>query len=274
MTRGLTLIAGILAAGCSTAPPPIREAAPVASEKLVQAAFSPPAKPAASDPAAAKLVAAALAAHTGNDPAKLAKLKAVSLRRTAVATGADGVRGTLDWRGDLLAPDRIRVEARQLAGTTVITLDARGASLSQMTPGGAVKQEIKDERLRDCRSQRSEEEFMLVYPLADPSTVAAPAPDETINGSAAAGAYVWTPALAPALVHFDKATGRIVRVVYRGWENTTELQKEITVRGHAQFDGVWLPTRFELRTNGKLFMEVEEQKFELGKSFPPDHFKP
>ena len=113
-----------------------------------------------------------------------------------------------------------------------------------------------------------------MFPLADPTTVAVPAPEVAVNESPAAGAYVWSPALAPALVHFDKKTGRVARVVYRGRENNGEVLKEIRVREHREFGGVWLPTKFELRTNGRLFLDVEKQTFEIGKTFDPARFKP
>ena len=275
MTRGLILIAGLFTAGCSGDPPPIREAAPVAGEKVVVAAFAPPAKPDKSDPAADKLLAAAVAAHTGNDRAKLAKLTAVSLRREGLTTTAVGTRAPLDWRADLLAPGRYRAEAvlkhpNAVESFTVVIVPDAGSLVVADQP----KAKIEGVKLRDCHVQRMEDEFMLVHPLADPTTVAVPAPDETVNGAAAAGAYVWSPALAPALVHFDKATGRVVRVVYRGRENDSEVLKEITVREHREFGGVWLPSKFELRVNGRVFIDVEKQTFEIGKTFDAARFVP
>jgi len=86
--------------------------------------------------------------------------------------------------------------------------------------------------------------------------------------------YLWTPTLAPALVHFDAKTGRITRVVYQGRESTKEVLKEISIRELQPFDGVWLPSKYILTINGRPFMDVEKQTFELGKTFPADHFKP
>ncbi len=277
MSRGLILTAGLLAAGCSSDPPPIREAAPVSGEKAALAAFDPPAKPAQSDPAAAKLVAAALAAHGATDPATLAKLKSVSLHRVGLTSTKEGIRAPLDWRADFQAPGRCRVDAslKHPGGPqnfTIILAPNSGTIAEMGKPD--TKTPITSEALHDCNAQRSEDEFMLLFPLADPETVAVPAADVVVNGSPAVGVYVWTPALSPALVHFDKKTGRIVRVVYRGRENYAEMLKQITVREHGQFGGVWLPTKFELLTNGRLFLDVEKQTFEIGKTFDADRFKP
>ena len=275
MTRGLILIAGLFTTGCSSDPPPIREAAPVAGEKAVVAAFAPPAKPDKSDPAAAKLLAAAVAAHTGNDRAKLAKLTAVSLRREGLSATAIGARAPMDWRADLLAPGRYRADVvlkypHAVESSTVVIAPDAGSVVVADQP----KVKIDEAKLRDCHVQRMEDEFLLVHPLADPTTVAVSAPDHDVNGAAAAGAYVWSPALAPALVHFDKATGRVVRVVYRGRENSADVLKEITVREHREFGGVWLPAKFVLRVDGRVFIDVEKQTFEIGKTFDAARFVP
>ena len=275
MTRGLILIAGVLAAGCSNDPPPIREATPVSGEKAVLAEFHPPAKPAKSDPDAAKLVAAALAAHNCTDAATLAKLKAASLHRTGLTTTPDGLRAPLTCDIDVFVPGRYRaaitVSRPEKAENFVLVVNPDAGSIA--IPGGPASP-LNEPTLLDLHSQMAEEEFLLMFPLADPTTVAVPAPEVAVNESPAAGAYVWSPALAPALVHFDKKTGRVARVVYRGRENNGEVLKEIRVREHREFGGVWLPTKFELRTNGRLFLDVEKQTFEIGKTFDPARFKP
>lgn len=278
MARGLLLLAVGVAAGCSGDPPPIVEAKPVGGEKPVEVAFQPPARPDRSDPAAAKLLADALAAHTGNDLGKLEKLKAVSLHRTALARTQDAARCPLDWKADL-APGRYRAEAvlrhpRTLHRFTAVVGPDGGSESSPGPDGRPVKVAIEGETLVDCHRQRAEDELLLLYPLADKSTVAVPAPEQDVNGKPAAGAYVWTPALAPALVHFDKQTGRLVRLVYTGRENRTDVPKELTIRADAQFGGVWLPSSYLLRVKGAEFMDVERQTYELGRTFAPDRFKP
>lgn len=278
MTRGLLLLAVGFAGGCSSDPPPIVEAKPVIGERPVEVAFAPPAKPDKSDPAAAKLIADALAAHTGNDLAKLDKLKAVSLHRTALARTDDAVRSPLDWKADLI-PGRYRAEAvlqhPRMTHRYTAVVGPDGGSQSMPGEGGTmVKVAIEGEDLVDCHRQRAEDELLLLYPLADKSTVAVPAPEGDVNGRPASGAYVWTPTLAPALVHFDKQTGRLVRLVYSGRENRTEVPKDLTVREHAQFGGVWLPSRYLLRAKGLEFMDVEKQTYDIGKTFAPDRFKP
>jgi len=275
MTRGLILAGGLLAVGCSSDPPPIREAAPIARPEAKVAEFAPPAKPATSDPAAAKLVSAALAAHGATDSAVLAKPKSASLHRTGLTTTPEGIRAPLTCDIDASAPGQFRaaVTIRRPDRVEKFVLVITPESGSIAAPGGT-KTPLNPTTLLDVRAQMAEDEFFLLYPLADPATVAVPATAVALNGVTMAGVYVWTPALAPALVHFDPKTGRIARVVYQGREEAKEVQKEISVRESQSFGGAWLPSKYELTINGRPFMDVEKQTFEIGKTFPPDHFKP
>lgn len=278
MRHGLLLLmagAGVgFGAGCSGDPPPIVEAKPVGGEKPVTVAFLPPAKPTASEPAAAKLIADALAAHTGKDLSKLDKLKSATVTRIGRTTTQDGLRAPLECSLDLRGPDcravlTITRPEGQFKNTILLTA-------KQNTYTGPMGQtaDLDEDTLRDVRSQKAEDELLLLFPLADPTTVAASAPDATVNGKPAAGAYAWTPALArAALVHFDKASGRLVRLVYIGRERSTEVLKEVTVHEHREFGGVWLSSRYLLRIKGMEFLDVEKQTYEVGKTFPAGHFE-
>lgn len=275
MKRGLLLLVVAIAAGCSGDPPPIHEAKPLVRETPVAVEFQPPAKPEKSDPAAAKVIADALAAHTGNDLGKLDKLKATAVTRTGITKTPDGLRVPLTCNIEVFAPGRYRaeLEVRRPDGAEKFAFVV-APTAGTFTPAGKTKLPLDEATLLDLHAQRAEDEMLLLFPLADPATVAVPATDEVVNGSPAVGVYAWTPALAPVRLHFDKGTRRLVRLVYTGRERGFGVLKDITVREHAQTAGVWLPVKYLLRAKGVEFLDVEKQTYEIGKTFDPERFKP
>lgn len=250
---------GLAAVGCDNDPPPA-----VAAKRLDDPArpieLKPPAKPAASEPAAAQLLAEAVAAHTGGKPERLDPLKACSYTRTGVID-APGGRVPATWKMDLHWPDRFRLRTEnqtQAGGVTVTQLTTFATSpagawqafaLVQSGQAAHEKREkanLPADAAPTLTAQFHEDALLLLFPLADPKTVAARAPDD----ADLLGLHVWTPALDYALLGFDKKTKLLVRVVYTGREALTTVTKELALADHQEVGGVKLPAKVSVKANG------------------------
>lgn len=252
-----------LAVGCDTQPPPVAPAKKI-DDTNRPPELAPPTKPTQSEPAAAQLLAEVVAAHTGGQPDRLAKLKACSFTRTGMIE-APGGRLAATWKVDLHWPDRYRFHNEmqiQKDGVTItrhndyVTTPAGAWQAESITQSGQLghqkweKGALPPDALATLKSQFREDAVMLLFPLADTATVAARGPDEKVDGADLLGLHVWTPALEYARLGVDKKTKLLTRLVYLGRESLTDQVKELTVLEHTDADGVKLPGKLTVKANG------------------------
>jgi hypothetical protein len=253
--RALWVVLLGAAAGCGDGTRAISTAKPVEEGRQEKAAveLTPEKKPDKSDPAAEAVVKAALDAHTGKKFELLQKLKSVRLVREGQVTmgGTSQVKQT--WELYAGWPDRFRVKA-EMPGPQVATLAWAGGG-GWRHAVGVGKVVMSDKEVQDFRTDVTGEWLTLLFPLAEPETVVAPAPELKVNDRPAAGVRVWHPALSDAVLHFDKETKLLALVTYDGRESGQKVTKEVLVLGHGEFAGVTLPSKTVQKSNGKQLAE-------------------
>jgi hypothetical protein len=242
-----------LTVGCGDKPPAVIEAKAIDQPRAESAELKPPPKPAATDPDARKLLDDMLAAHTGNQPDKLAALRECSFTR----------KGTLDnqvtavWKRDLVWPDRYRVrtEMSNTAGGKLVHTFALRESVGWLQPGEDPnpKSKLSADMVLTLRSQFHEDAVTLLFVLADGQTLAAKAADEKWNDKELGVADVWTPAGEHARLGIDKKTKLLTRIVYVGREASSPdpVTKEITFQEYKEFGGVKLGSKMYAQTKSQ-----------------------
>jgi hypothetical protein len=259
MTRWVAMAAvtalAAMTVGCDTPPQTIATAKPVSSGDANKSAVQiiPGKAPEKSDPKAAELVAAAVAAHTGGKPELLQQLKTVRYVREGKVSAGGLAPADQRWEVHAGWPDRFRVRA-EMPGPQVVTLVWTGKAGWRHAAGSA-KIPMTEQEVNDFRHEVTGEWLELFFPLTDPATVVAPAEDAKVNDRPAAGVRVWHPSLSDAVLHFDKETKLLARLTYDGRETGQKVTKEVLVLGHKEFAGVKLPEQTVYKSNGAQFAD-------------------
>src|SRR5262249_44507315 len=91
----------------------------------------------------------------------------------------------------------------------------------------------------------------------------ATAPEIKVNGEAASGIKVASKGHPELKLYFDKRSGLLVKAEHKGKEAGLDVIKEYVFIGHKEFEGVKLPTKWLVMTNGKRVAEwaVTSYKF-------------
>ena len=272
--RGWWLAAGAFAAaGCSDKPRPIREAKEVrqpGADATVELPKDAP--PTQSDPAALKVVADAVAAHTGGRPDRLDKLRSVDLTRTGSILALDPPRQTT-WRIRATWPDRYRMDVDMTDSPRwVFTRVGDTGWKVGLVPGGS-KEVLTGANLKGFITDASYEWLALLAPLADPGLVVAPAPDATFGGRPAAGVQLSGKSLPRAVAHFDKDTKLLVHFAYEGYEAGATVLKEVRVGGVREVNGVKLPDKLTIKMGGRPAAEWSVTTVEFPVDLPAKLFE-
>jgi hypothetical protein len=247
------ILAGVVV-GCSGDPPPIQEAKKVGGEEQKNEVDLTPGKaPDKSDPGAAAVVSAAVAAHTGNQSDKLNALKSITFTRTGPATFGGPLPVQQTWVSHAAWPDRYRVKV-DIPGQPAITLGWAGAVGWSHIPGVG-KKPMAPQEVKDFELDVTGDWLMLIFPLNEPAAKFAQAGDRSVNGKATTGVRIYHPALSDAVLHFDKETKLLALVTYSGREAGQKVTKEVQVFGSRQYGGITLPEKTVVRASGKLFAE-------------------
>ncbi len=259
--------------GCNDTPQTIATVKPVDAGAADKSAvhIAPEKAPDKSDPKAAEVVAAAVAAHTGGKPGLLQKFKSVRYTR-AGKLSADGL-APADQRWEVFAvwPDRMRVRA-EMSGPQVVTLAWTGATGWRHAAGMTKKIPMSEQEVADFRVEVTGEWLLFLFPLTEPGTVVAPVADARVNDRPAAGVRLWHPVLSDAVLYFDKETKLLARYTYEGRESGQKVTKEVTVLGHKEYAGVKLPERTVYKSNGAQFAEWTTAAIEPREKIDPNVF--
>lgn len=263
MTRRVVAVVAVVGAavvavatvGCDGAPQPIPTAKPVSTGDANRAAVQiiPGKAPEKSDPKAAELVAAAVAAHTGGKPELLPQFKTVRYVREGEVRAGGLAPADQRWEVHAGWPDRFRVRA-EMPGPQVVTLAWTGKAGWRHADGNP-KIPMNEQEVGDFRVEVTGEWLLLLFPLTDSATIVAPAEDAKVNDKPAAGVRVWHPSLSDAVLHFDKETRLLARLTYDGRETGQKVTKEVLVRSHKDIAGVKLPDWTLYKSNGAEFAD-------------------
>ena len=203
--------------------------------------------PAASDPASKATIDAAVAAHTGNQPAKLDALRTARKVVAGTLTGPNGKVGN-EWEFVWRWPDRVRADIR-IDGVPPGYMRRVGPS-AWMSLMGRPEEPKADPQLGGILAESFAECLLVLVPFADPQAVYSPAAGHPVRGKPAVGVRVTGPSWPGAVCHFDPDTRRLVQVSYAGYEEGTTV-KEVTALSEKAFNGVTVPERLAIRWNGR-----------------------
>ena len=268
---------GVLAAaaipGCSDAPRAIqtaREVQAAAADATVELPKGQP--PEASDPAAAKVVAEAIAAHTDGHPERLEKLRTVRLTRIGSIFASDPpLRAT--WQLRAAWPDRYRTDI-DVPDSTRFMFARSGNSAWKFKQIAMAQKEVypAGPDLQGILADTTYEWLALLVPLGDPGLVAVPAADATIGGKPAAGVWLSGKNLPRAVAHFDKATKLLAQFTYEGLEAGGPVLKEVRAAGTRDANGVKVPDKLRIKWAGRPAAEWAIDSIEFPVEFPAKLF--
>lgn len=270
--RGLLLVVILSLAGCSD-PPRLNEA--VSVDKKEQAplqnseSLSAPA-PARSDEEALKIVRAALDAHTSKKPELLDKLKMVTIIREGKGLNATSQLVPQKHLVRTAWPDRSRFQF-DIAGSPTFTV-----ALTEKSCLYAVnneRQSIDAEQERVCRVDALANWYTMLLPLRESNLIAVRAEAATIANRPAVGVQVWLPNYPTVILHFDKETQLLRRVMYRGWENRQLVVKELIFLDQKPYHGITLDRMRTLRIDNVEWYEMTTNSVEINDSFGAKMFE-
>jgi hypothetical protein len=263
------------AAGCADGTRAIMTARPVESGPADKAAAELAAgkKPDKSDPAAEAVVKAALDAHTGGKPDLLQKLKSVRFTRDTYGTVGTTQPARSKWEVHAVWPDRIRQRVEMTTPQGVrVACECRNRDEVWLAVGGD-KQVMSADQAAGFKIDVSAEWLWMLFPLAEPGTVVATAPDADIAGKPAAGVRVWAAGITDAVLYFDKETKLFAGMTFDGRDGTQRVVKDVHVLGSKSYDGITLPERMVLKANNRQVAEWTMPTFEPQPGIDPKLFE-
>lgn len=271
---GLSLVAAaVLLAGCAEEQRPIKVAKRVETQAAAAKPVEIPAMtaPAASDPAAAAVIRAALQAHTGGRPELLEKFKApMSVKREGQMWNAGPYPMAVKWEAALAWPDRYRYTMLLPSGDTLL-LAAAGDKVWRFM--GGQRLDLAGEEAKDVRESSSAEWLGFLFPLADPAARFAPAENTTVNEKPAVGVRVWAPKAVDAVLHFDAESKLLVQVSFNGREQGKDVVKQSVFLTHKPYHGVTLGDKTVLRVQGQNMYEWSTSVIELDAKIDPKTYE-
>jgi hypothetical protein len=269
---GVVVVLGVaVGLACSDKQPPIDIANPIDSANPDKPPELPPmAAPDKFDPAAKAIVDDAIKAHTGGKPDLLQKLKSVEFSREGQGLGAGRDPVPQKWLVHAAWPNRIRFRF-ETPGQFVVHICRNGDKVwraSETSP----KEELPDDYAGEIRLDASFEWLWMLFPLTEPSTVVALAPEAVANDRPAVGVRVWAQGVTDAILHFDKETKLLARVTFDGRENRRKVTKELLIPTTKAFHGVVLPDKMILKADGNLLAEWNMTALDFRPTIDPKVF--
>lgn len=260
----------LITVGCSNEPPKLTAAKPVEKTPTVvipQLERKP--APQSSDPAAKKIVDAAIAAHTHGYPERIDKLRSMRLTRK----GRIGPPQhwpvesvvTMRWPGEI----HVRSDVGDYENLYLCCTGDFG--MTNMLPGQPPRLEPKS--LVNLRQDFTGEWLWLLYPLTLPETILAPANDEIIDGTTCEGVRVWVPNLSDAVLYFDKTSHLLKGVLFIGSEQDDDILKLFTIHTTAEFEGIIMPKTMTQRSEQTILFEWTFETIETDPKIEDGLFK-
>ena len=238
----------------------VQEAKKIEQKATAAPELKTPAKPFTSDPAAQKLLAEVLAAHTGGKPELLAKLKQCRFTRTGQIEQPNG-RFPNIWTTTLAWPDRYRLATEQIGVATnsmTYASSPNGAWMYPAGPDNKDKATMPPEFLLTFLLQNQEDAVSLLFALTEPGIVVQGGTPDTLDGQPVLKLEVWNAALPYARIDVDAATKLVKRITYNGREMTSPIVKELLLLNSADYSGIKLASRILVKGGGRTLAEWNE----------------
>jgi hypothetical protein len=220
----------------------------LAAGVLILAGMAPALVQADDRAAALAILERAIKAHGG----------AEALARTQISVrngrGTAWLPSEMPFQSEMTAnlPSQVRVtfEANRARFLTVINGNQGWQSI-----GGAVA-ELSGPRLTELQEENYVWWLATLTPLLKEGFELTVLPDARVSGRPAAGIQASSRGRPTVGLYFDKESGLLVRISRRAREPGGEVDKEYLLSDHKDFDGVKMPTREVVSTNGRKVTDV------------------
>lgn len=276
--RRLAIACGLAAAvGCGDGSRPPRFAAPVEGNGAAAApavAIAAP-KPAASDPAAERVVDELLLKHTKAEPKRIEPLKTIVVKRKGTWNlGGQTTDATMNVHA--VWPDLYR--SRITLGVNenvpiVIGVRGRAGWQVQQLPGADNRPTPLDPgRLDEVLAEVWAEWFPVLVPLTDPTRRVGPAPAGLDPGPKAVAVRVWVAERPPVVLHADRETGLLSKVEFEAKASGRVSPRSLALSDFKPVGGVLLPHRIDYTEGPQSGIAWTAIEYELPKSIDPALF--
>jgi len=128
--------------------------------------------------------------------------------------------------------------------------------------GGAAKDLTKQE-LEDLRDEAHAAWLTTLLPIVQQRLDIAPLPDSKVAGESVAGIKVASKGRPDVRLYFDRRSGLLVKAEYKGKEGDLDVVKEYLYSGYKDHEGVKLPMKVLVQSNGKRVAEWTVTTYKL-----------
>lgn len=128
--------------------------------------------------------------------------------------------------------------------------------------GGAAK-DLSKQELEDLRDEAHAAWLSTLLPIVQQRLDIAPLPESKVAGESVAGVKVVSKGRPDVRLYFDRRSGLLVKAEYKGKEGDLEVTKEYLYSGYKDYEGVKLPTKVLVQSNGKRVAEWTVSSYKL-----------
>jgi hypothetical protein len=208
----------------------------------------------------------AIAAHGGSE--QLAKLKHVSFTAKGNVYAGDMLKPAVR-EAQLDLPDKCRWTF-ELTGAAKLVFVINGARGWQLSQGAS--EPISGPFLDELTEQSNALVLGQLLPLRDKTVTLATLPEAKVGGEPAVGVRASRKGRPDVDLYFDKKTGLLSRLSYKGKEAGRVVLKEFEYSKYKPVDGVMVPTKLADRMDGKPIAEWSVEKYAFPEKFPDETF--
>jgi len=140
------------------------------------------------------------------------------------------------------------------------------------TTGGGATKEMTDQQAADQRQELYVDWIITLLPILEnkldiaifPTKGTSTAPSEMkVNGEPVTGIKVANKGKPEVKLYFEKKSGLLVKAEFKGKEAGVDVNKEYILSNHKDFDGLKLPMKFVVLSNGKRVAEWTVTNYKL-----------
>jgi hypothetical protein len=197
---------------------------------------------------------------------KLAKYKAITVKEKGTYYGM-GAGQPYTATEAMQIPNQFKFD---IQGAFVMVLNRDKGWISM---GGNVE-EMTKEQVKDTQDTMYVHEVGTLVPLKDKAFHLAPLGESKVGDRAVVGVKVTHKGRPDVNLYFDKDTGLISKVETRVRDMMTgkEVDQETTYSNYKEVSGVQLPTKIEVKREGKQYVEAEIEEVKLLEKLDDDVF--
>jgi hypothetical protein len=218
---------------------------------------------------ALRTVEQAIAAHGGSE--QLAKLKHVSYSAKGSMFAGDMLK-PMSREAQLALPDKCRWTF-EITGTPLkMVFVVNGTKGWQMSQGAS--EPMGGPLLEELTEQSNALALGQLLPLRDNKVVTlATLPEAKVGGEPAVGVRASRKGFPDVDLYFDKKTGLLSKLGYKGKEAGRVVLKEVEYSKYKSVDGLMVPGKLAERMEGKPTFELTVEKYAFPEKFPDATFE-